>query len=505
MKEISRRTVLRGGVAVASAVIVNHLAGPATGTASAAEAPLKVAYNEALVTPRAPGWPSLWMGGYGWDKRANDGSVARELRAHCIVFHDNGTLNVLLRVDAISIPRDVHLEIRRRVVEEERLCGDADFMINTSHTHSGAFLGDTHPSPSVVINLDQDEIDDVDNATFIFMDVLVDLVRATVRETPVDAKLEFGVGHAEVGYNRVGERIPGYGTTLPDVPVLVVRKAQTGEPAVALFGCACHPVSRGNDHTFDCDFVGSAAETITELTGVAALFFQGLAGDQNPVLGGPDRVEELGDVLANAVIDVLGRTDNTPVTGPFMNGITTADLNFSLDLTDPGVAGELCDRYLDRRDSGNYTPENQRHAALILDQMDNDALPASVPMPVQVWSLGGLTIVGLAHEVLSVYHFLVHGLLDELGIGGHVWIMAYTNETQCYVAADDVLWHEGYEGGWYGDTGIAGVGTAAVSYGWPLPLRSSPPGTDPASDDATETVVLNALRELLAPGKAARR
>lgn len=504
MKEISRRTVLRGSAAVASAVIVNHLAGPANGTASAAEAPLRIAYNEALVTPRAPSWPSLWMGGYGWDKRGNDGSVARELRAHCIVFHDFGTPNVLLRLDAISLPRDVHLEIRRRVVDEERLCGDADFMINTSHTHSGAFLGDTHPAPTVIIDLDPDDIDAVNGTTFILMDILVDLVRTTVRETPIDAVLEFGVGQAEVGYNRAR----GVDTVLPEVPVLVAKNAETGEPAVALFGCACHPVSRGGDHTFDCDFVGSAAETIAEQTGVMALFFQGLAGDQNPVFGGPDRVEELGDILANAVIDVLGRTDLTPVTGPFRNGITTTDLNFSLDLTDPDVVADLRAAYLDRRDSGNYAGYVQRHAALIIDQIDNDTLPTSIPMPVQVWSLTGLTLVGLAHEVLSTYHYLIHGLLDELGLGDtNVWIMAYTNETQCYVAADDVLWIGQYESGWdeWAGTGIAGIGQSTMAYGWPLPLRSSPPGTDPASDDATETVVLNALRELLAPGRAARR
>jgi hypothetical protein len=499
MKEVSRRTILRGGATVATAVIVNRIGAAMDAPEAAAEHFLAVAYNEAIITPVAPPWPGLWMGGYGWGQRANDGSIARDLRAHCVCFSDTGTPNVLLRLDIVSLPRDVHLEIRRRVVEEEELVADADFMINTSHTHSGPFIGDTHPDPVVLIDLAPEDVDAVNGTTFMLIDLLVDLVRTTVQERSVMVSLSYGVGQAELGYNRAG-----LDTVLTDVPVLVLSEP-AGDPFAVLFGCACHPVSRGGDHTFDSDFTGSAAETITERTGLMAMFFQGLAGDQNPIDGGsPERVEELGDVLADAVIEVLEQ-GRRGVGAPFSNKITTIDLPFGIDLTDPDVVAELRDKYVERL--GDPRPEVRRHASTMIDQIDEDRLPTSFPMPIQVWRLSdSLIIIGLAHEVLSTYDSLIRNLVDELGLGAReLWIMGYTNETQGYVAADDVLWGGGYEAGWIDDPGITGAGTSMMAYGWPAPLNASPPGTDPAAPDATETIVLEALRELLAPSQGAQR
>ncbi|MFI9811661.1 hypothetical protein [Saccharothrix variisporea] len=493
MAGISRRNILRGGVVAATALVTSRLAG--TSQARAAEAPLAVAYNDAVITPTAPPYPSLWMGGYGWGPRGNHGAVARDLHAHCIVFHDNGTPNVLLRLDVVSIPRDVHEAIRSRVVEEG-LVASEDFMIVTSHTHSGPVVGDTHPDPVLLMGVNQADVDAINGTTWLLMDALVDLVRQTVQEVPIPATLWYDEGYERIGYNRAG--LPH---VLTDVPVLLARHADDGYPLVVLFGYACHPVARGNDEVFDSDYCGYAAERIEERLGVMALFFQGCAGDQNPGEDentplSPALVVERGEMIADTVVEVVERDRFTEVTGPFQNALTEVELRFSRDLTDPDEVAALADRYRDRLSEPGLQAWNRRHAELVLRQIDAGTLPTSIPMPIQRWRLGGLTILGLGHEVLSTYHVLLKEQAAELGLD-NLWIMAYANETQGYVAADDALWNGGYEAMWSGTDDIAGLSTSAISYGWPLPLKASPPDTYPAAPDSTQAIVMAACTALL--------
>jgi hypothetical protein len=495
MPGISRRSILRGGVLAATAVVTTRLAGPATAFAAPASQ-FAVAYNELDITPHVPDWPSLWMGGYGWDPRGASASApppAHPLRAHCIAIHDNGSVNVLLRVDVVSIPRDVHQELRRRVCDELGLVGSSDFMVVASHTHSGPFIGDTHPDPRVVLNVSDADVDAVNGSTSVFMDLLTDLVERTVAETPIPATLHFAEGSAETGRNRVGLDL-----VLTDVPVVAVRDAQDGGLLAVLFGCATHPVSCGRaPFEFHSDFVGVAAEIIEQELGAMALFFQGTAGDQDPL---PLPTGELGQILASAVIDTIDQGDFTDVEGPITTELTEIALPFAVDTTDDGVRAELRSKFESRLD-GHLGQAEVRHARLMLGQLDAGTLPASIPMPLQCWKMGGLTILGLAHEVVSDYHVLIDAAAQDLGVG-NLWIMGYANETQCYVPSDRILWaggdlHIGYEAGWNDDPWIAGYGSSMLSYGWPSPLNASAPGSDPASPDSTEALVLAACEGLL--------
>ena len=122
MPEVTRRNILRGGLLAATAVFTSKVFGDAPAARAAADG-FAVAYNHLDITPQVgKGWGSLWMGGYGWGPRgaSADPNVNhvphRPLTAHCLAIHDNGSKNVILRLDVVSIPRDVHLEIRRRVL-----------------------------------------------------------------------------------------------------------------------------------------------------------------------------------------------------------------------------------------------------------------------------------------------------------------------------------------------------------------------------------------------------
>ncbi|WP_086662141.1 hypothetical protein [Lentzea kentuckyensis] len=498
MPEISRRDILRGGVLVATVAFTSKVFGDGPMAAAAPADGFAVACNALDITPTAPPWPSLWMAGYGWGPRGNHGVIeeSRPLTAHCIAIHDNGSVNVLLRIDAISIPRDVHQEIRRRVVEDLGV-GSSDFMMAASHSHSTPFIGDTHPDPYVLMGLTQADIDAVNGTTFLFMDLLTELVERTVNETPIPAELGYSETVADIGYNR-----RGLSYVIDDVPVLTVRASSDDTLLAVLFGATAHPVCRGNDEVFDADYCGAAAELIEERLGAMAFFFLGTAGDHNAYEPyNPDQPAFLGARLADAVVDEVWNGEFTPVTGPITTELTEIELEFSVDNDDPEVVEMLRDKYEARR-QGPGTPgwlgwAEKRHADVMIRKIDDGTLESNVPMPIQCWKLGGLTILGLAHEVVGIYHLLIKDIAERLGTG-NLWIMAYANETQCYVPSDEISWTQVYESGWnQDDNTITGYGSSQLAYGWPSPFRASPPGTDPAAPDSTEAMVLAACEGLL--------
>ncbi|GAA3861215.1 hypothetical protein GCM10022243_29260 [Saccharothrix violaceirubra] len=412
------------------------------------------------------------MGGYGWSPRGNHGEVARRLRAHCLVLWDDDVPHVLLRADVISFPRDVHRAIWDAVVEEGLVESDR-FLLAGSHTHSGACLGDTRPDPRILMGLNDADVDAVDGSTGIVVDRLVQLVRDTADQERTEVVLGFGVGSAEIGFNRVG-----LSTVLSDVPVLLVRDLDD-DPFAVLFGAACHPVSRGNDSVFDSDYPGAAAEAIEDELGVPALFFLGAAGDQDPDGSlGPPLVEEIGDAVASAVLDVVGDS-TSPVTGPIRVVSAEVRLPLSVDLSDPRVAARLRGRYEDRL--ADPAVEVRRHAEAIIGLADDDDLPTFAPMPIQVWRFDGLAIAALSHEVLSSYDVTLHERFPE-----PLWVLAYSGEVECYVPDEECLAQGGYEAGWTDDNTIAGEGSATMPYRWPVPFEE---GIESTIVDTTLTLL----------------
>jgi hypothetical protein len=509
MPEVTRRDILRGGLLAATAVFTSKVFGDAPAAFAAADG-YAVAYNHLDITPQvSKGWGSLWMGGYGWDPRgaSPDPNVNhvphRPLTAHCLAIHDGGSKNVILRLDVVSIPRDVHLEIRRRVVDELGLVGDSDFMIVSSHTHSGPFIGDTHPDPVVIMGLAPADVDAINNSTWMFIGLVVELVKRTVEEAPIPAKLAYAETTADIGNNRCG--LP---EVIDVVPVLTVRAASDDTLLCILFGAAAHPVCRKRDNVFDSEYCGAAAEFIEQRLGAMAFFFLGTAGDQEAYHDDSvDQPAVLGARLADAVVDLVENGQFDAVTGPISTELIEVTLPFWIDNDDPDNVAVLRQKYVERTHGPN-TPgwdgyAELRHARIMIEKIDNGTLESNVPMPIQCWKFGsGLTILALAHEVVGIYHVLIKEYAEQIGTG-NLWIMGYANEVQCYVPSDQLLWagediRYGYEAGWnQGDEWIAGYGSGQLAYGWPSPFRPSPPGTHPASPDSTESIVLTACEGLL--------
>ncbi|MGW6931008.1 hypothetical protein ACWGE0_13160 [Lentzea sp. NPDC054927] len=429
------------------------------------------------------------MGGYGWSERRSDGSVVegRRLRAQCAVLADaTGHVVVLVRADVISVPRAVYLEIVARLVSAGLVASAADFVLAQSHTHNGPMVGRV-PDPYVLLG-NEDDIALTDAFTAEFADVIVGLVTRARAATPVPVTLGYAEGQAYIAANR--EQL---GWAPPDVPVLVARRASDGAVHAVLFGHACHPVCHPYaTKTFDADHCGRAAAEVTRRLGVPALFFQGAAGDLNPVsMGSESAVRLTGDRLADSVVAMVRNNAFLPVNGPMQTAAETIELPFSVDLSDAAAVDLLRRKYQQRVDTPGTGSGVRRHAERMLGLIGRNALPRSLPMTVQRLDLGGLTVLALAHEVVSGYHV---GTKNRYG--KPLWFMAYANHVDAYVAADDLLWRGGYAAGWKDDDKIAGIDTAALSYLLPAPLRASPRDR-PGAPDCTEGLVNAAITRLL--------
>ncbi|KAA2261059.1 hypothetical protein F0L68_18505 [Solihabitans fulvus] len=452
---------------------------------------LSMAVGTLDYTPVAPPWPSLWMGGYGAVPRGNQGDVARRLRAHCVALNDGVSTKVLLRVDVVGVPRDLHQAIRDQVLG--MISNSADFMMVSSHTHSGPFIGDISPDPYILMGLQPADIDAINGSTQIFMDDLVGLVQSTLAQDLTPVTLGYAEGNVQIGYNRA--ELP---TVLTDVPVLLARNASTNAPLAVLFGYNCHPVARGYDETFDSDYAGFAAEAISAALGVPALFLQGTAGDQDPLTPHqPQQVVSLGQQLADTVLNLVSHGGFTAVTGPISTQLTEINLPLAVDLGNPAAVVQLRDKFRQRLDTLPPDDYAYRHASVMLDQIAGNGLTQTFPMPIQLWKLGGLNLFGLAHEVLSEYHVKLKALA-----AGPMWIAAYANEVCGYVAGDATIWaggtkHFGYEAGWTDDVTIGGDGTWPMFYGFPVPFKASPNGVTPPAPNTVERVIVDTCAALL--------
>ncbi|MFB9906443.1 hypothetical protein [Allokutzneria oryzae] len=462
-------------------------------------AEFSVAFTRADITPGPNTVRNRWMAGYGWDPRGNPNfTAARPLRAECVMISQaNGDPLIMVRVDLLNLPTFLSSRVRTRVINELRLTGNASFMMNASHTHSGPALPE-EPDPYIIYGLSGSQLDEVNNYAEWLIKRLVSLVRETRAKATVPVTLSYGEGVAKAAVNRVG-----LGWQTDEVPVLLARREGTNTPVLALFGYACHPVARGNEPVFDSDFPGIAGKLIETEFGCPAFFFNGAAGDRNPDrTGGDADVVNVGTRVGQGAIKVIRDGGLTPVHGPVKTVLRAARLPLAEDLTDLDTLIRLDNAYEQER--LRAVEEGDTPGARFCEAMRRELADGSTPVvynvPVQCWKFGAdFAILALGGEALSGYNVGTRGLTKR-----KLWVMAYANEIPGYVPADDVLWHWPgpachYESGWTNNPKITGRGTSMMAFGWPVPLASSQPvGTSPATPQSAEGQLMAMCRKVLA-------
>lgn len=378
------------------------------------------------------------MAGFAARATAATGT-AMPLHAKALALEHDGRRLVLVTADLLGVTSAMRQRIGATLWRTKHV-GPADWMLAASHTHCGPVVDD---QLSVAYDLTQSQRTAIAAYTARLESVVAGLVGTALdRLEPV--RLDHGVGRATFGANRRAAFLPP-GPADPAVPVLRVARGD-GRPLAIVFGYACHNTTLQAAMTeFHGDYAGVAQREIERRhPGAHALFLSGCGADVNPVPRGTlALVEQHGVTLSDAVAAAL-RTVR-PLEAGAAAAFEVVDLPFA---PVPDRAG-----WLARQQSADVYV--RRHATLMLERLARDgALEQSHAEPVQVWRLGGLTLIALGGEVVTDYALR----LAREHASATVWVAAYANDVSCYIPSGRVLQEGGYEGGgamiYYGRPGL---------------------------------------------------
>lgn len=388
-----------------------------------AGASLGVGTARADITPE----PGIWMAGFAARREPARGT-ALPLAAKAVALVDGDRRLVLVTLDLLGITARMRSRIAARLAAAHGLAPEC-LLLAASHTHCGPVVDD---QLSVAYDLDAD-------ARRRVADYTTELERTIARVAGealgrvVPARLARSDGAVRFGANRRAGFLPP-GPTDPAVPVLDIYGAD-GRPLAVLFGYACHNTTlQAAMVEFHGDYAGVAQREVERaVPGVQAMYLAGCGADVNPAPRGTTAlVEQHGAALAAAVL--AARETGVPVDGSLRAGLSWIDLPFAAV---PDGAGWTARAH----DDDVYV---RRHARLMLDRLSRDgALESAHAQPVQVWRVGGTTLVALGGEVVVDYALR---LKRECASDG-LWVAAYANDVSCYVPSLRVLDEGGYEGG----------------------------------------------------------
>ena len=396
---------------------------------------LRVGLARVCITPQKP----LWLHGYASKPRFRpfEGKL-NDLYAKALAIEDaRGERAVLITVDLCTLRAAEARELFDRLTAKTGL-QRRQVLVNFSHTHSAPIIGASdlfrYPMP------EEDR-----QATLAYTARLYDQLADAARAALADlrpATLAWGSGKCGFVRNRrlydASGAYRGMGPN-PDkpvddvVPVLRVNSPE-GRLRAIVFGCACHPVTLGQESLeLSGDYPSFAQEEIEASNpGVQAMFVQGCGADanSNPRCG-PDAKKNVrlqGQSLA-AEVRRVAEGPLAPVRGPLQVKFNEVDL----PLKPMPPAAEL------KKMSGTLA-HNAKRMLAALEQ--GEPLPTHHKHPLALWQFSAdLTFVALSGEVVSGYVPLVKQAMGA----DRVWIAGYSNEVDGYLPDAAIVAEGGYE------------------------------------------------------------
>lgn len=389
----------------------------------------KAGVARTVITPKE----NIWMAGYASRTKPAEGAM-HDLWAKAVVLQDaKGNQSLLVTSDILGFPKDVSDYIREQIRKKHGL-SKAQIILNSSHTHSGPVLNQALEDIYPITPEQQKKIDAYTKG---MAEDVIRLADAAIRNLePVTLQAANGVTRFQVNRRNNPANML---TRLPElkgpndyaVPVIKVTNAK-GELKAIIFGYACHPTVL-DGYQWSGDYPGFAQLALEKNhPGATALFFQGAAGDQNPL---PRHTvplaKQYGMELAAAVDRVL-EEDMKTLLPELATSYAEADLKFAKLPTE----ADLKKTY---DSSSGYI---KKWAERIGQKVKNkEALPSSYPFPVQAWRLGDQALINLGGEVTIEYSIKLKKIF-----GVDAFVMAYSNDVMGYIPSLTVLREGGYEG-----------------------------------------------------------
>ncbi|MGV3509292.1 MAG: neutral/alkaline non-lysosomal ceramidase N-terminal domain-containing protein [Sphingobacteriaceae bacterium] len=390
----------------------------------------KAGVAKVIITPEQP----MAMAGFAVRNHPSEGKI-HDLWAKALILQDAKEKQVVLvSTDLLGFPKQVSDNIRDRIKAKYGLNRD-QVLLNSSHTHSGPVLQD---ALSDIYVLDSDQLARVSSYSKALEDKIVNLVGDALKKLePVMVFAQNGVTRFQV--NRRNNPV----ATLTKVPELkgpndyavpVIKAVNKKGKVIAIaFGYACHPTVL-DGYKWSGDYVGFAQIELEKVhKGAVALFFQGAGADQNPL---PRHTvplaKQYGRELAAAVDRVLEEEMKQ-----LPSYLTTSYSEINLPLATAPSQDELT-----KMATSLPVPYQKRWAERLLAKVKNgEKLPQSYPYPIQVWSIGGQSLVSLGGELTIGYSIKIKQLL-----GNEIFVFGYSNDVMSYIPTSIILKEGGYEG-----------------------------------------------------------
>ncbi len=377
---------------------------------------------------------TLWLAGYADRTHAATGTLTK-LWVKALVLEDSlGHRGVLIASDLIGYPRAISDTIRNRLARRFEL-SRAQVLLNSSHTHTGPAIRGRW---NYIYHLHPVHVQAIDRYTDALEDKVVKVVGEALEDLrPVVLRAGNGVVRFQVNRRNNGKLFPLdlqaelAGPNQHDVPVLEVRSPGGALRALA-FGYACHGTVL-NTYKWSGDYPGFAQLALEkDFPEATALFFQGCAGDQNPL---PRRsvplARQYGRELAVAVERVLEEPLRT--LKPILR-MAYREIPLALD---PAPSKAELKRFLAKAEGWQ-----KDWAARMLERLEAGAeMPREYPYPVQVWRLGDQLLVALGGEPVIDYALEIKRVF-----GQQTFVFGYTNDVMAYIPSTRVLREGGYEG-----------------------------------------------------------
>jgi len=440
------------------------------------------------ITPRVP----VRMVGYASRDYEGEPDENKLFARALAIGNGEGELgSLMITADLLGIPKTLSDRVYARI-EKKLGISREKFAISATHTHGGPSLSDYMQELHFCKYLPDSERQHIDEYTDWLVDRL-EQIAIEAAESRQPANLRWGEGSAGFAMNRrvikdgkwAGMRPNPQGSVDHSVPVLTVTAADDGQRVLGVFlSYACHCTSYAPPNKgFHGDWAGAAAQTIEKRhPNSIALVAAGCGADANPDPRTADAapfIVEHGNELADQVDELLADAARTfRLTAPpkCRTRIVQLPLAFQPDRKhlEGWVAGK------DKR--------RAFYGQVWLDRLDaGQAVPTEFDYLIQTWQFAGeggrsVTTVFLPGEVVSGYSLRIK---DELNSESqHNWVIAYANESPCYITTAEQIAEGGYE-----------VVQSMVSYDKPSRLAPE-----------TEDIIIEAVVDLASekPDKATR-
>ena len=389
----------------------------------------KAGVAKVIITPKE----SVWQAGYASRTHASEGKL-HDLWAKALALEDeNGKKCVLVTTDMLGFPKAMSDRIRMQLDAKFGLA-KAQIILNSSHTHSGPVLDDALHD---IYPLDAKEEAKIARYSRQLEAQIIILVGQALKDLePVELFAQNGVTRFQVNRRNNKEASLREQTELKGpndyaVPVIKVVTANGKLKAVA-FGYACHPTVL-DIYQFSGDYPGFAQIELEKAhPGVTALFFQGAAGDQNPL---PRRTISLARQYGRELAAAVDRVLEEPMRS-LPAQLQTAYSEIALPLSAPPTEAELI------KTQSETIPYLQRWATRMLAEMkQGKPFLSAYSYPLQIWKLGDQPLFSFGGELVIEY-----AIECKKRFGPDLFVMGYSNDVMGYIPSATILKEGGYEG-----------------------------------------------------------